>query len=1012
MNPAKLVLKKQTITTVLIVLLVFAGWKAYFGLGRLENPDFVIKLAVVFTPYPGASPEEVEQEVTDPLEEAIQALGQRKRIWSISQEGLSVIYFEVKPDFKSKELPQIWDELRRKVNDAQIYLPPGAGPSIVNDDFGDVFGVFYALSGEGYSYEELKDYADELKKEILLCKDVAKVAFWGVQREVIYIEMEPSKMAELGISPTTVFRVLQSQNAVAKSGKVQIGEDYVRITPTGDFTSEEAIGNLLFSDLQGRGIVRLRDVATIRRGFQDPPNQLMYFNGKPAIGIGISTVLGGNVLEMGEAVRAKLQQLKPTCPAGMELGVIADQAETVDRAVGGFVLNLFESIAIVIVMLMIFMGWRTGLLIGAVLLLTILATFCYMWVDGIALQKISLGALILALGMLVDNAIVVAEGILIRIQKGEDREKAAIDSVAQTQWPLLGATVVAILAFAAIGFTPGNVGEFCQSLFKVMAASLLFSWLLAVTVTPLLCYRFLPKPKETMADPYDRPMFRIYRRFLHRCLRFWQVSFGVLLLMVIAAVVGFSFIPHFFFSPSTQPQFLVDYWRPQGTHIEQTAEDIQQIQNFIAQQEGVTNYASFVGEGALRFILPYDYTPRNSSYGQVLVTVDDYEKIANLIPKIRDYLNETFPDSEPKIKVFENGPAPSAKIEAEFRGPDVEVLYELCEQAKEIMREDGDAVNVRDNWRQMAEVKRPVFSESIARRTGITRSDLANALQMNFSGLTVGLYREENDLLPIVIRPPEDDRASFVDRNKIHIWSPALSQPLPFEQVVQEIETVREPPMVRRRNRVRMIQAQCDPGLGTTDSLLTRLRPKIEAIPLPPGYELSWEGELYYSSEANSKLAQIFPVCLLGMFVILIGLFNALRQPIIIFLTLPLSIIGVTAGLLIAGLPFGFMSILGFLGLSGMLIKNAIVLMDEIDLEIKAGKPRYQAVLDSGVSRMRPVIMASGTTVFGMTPLVWDPFYAVMATTVAGGLIGATVLTLIVVPMFYCLFYRIKPTVQ
>ena len=1012
MNPARFALNKRTIMTVLIILLAFAGWKAYLDLGRLENPEFVIKVAVVVTQYPGASSEEVEQEVTDPMEEALQAIGQRRRIWSLSQEGLSVIYIEIKSKYRAEMIPQIWDELRRKVNDAQKKLPPGAGPSIVNDDFGDVYGVFYALTGEGYSFEELKDYADLLKNELLLCDDVAKIDFWGVQPEVIYLEVKPSKMAELGVSPSTIFGVLQSQNVVKSSGKVQIGKDYLRITPTGDFNSEDAIGNLLIPGPQGKAMVRLRDIATIRRGYLDPPCQMMYFNGKPAIGLGISTAKGGNVLVMGDSVKKKLAELEPVQPVGMELGVIADQAATVERAVSGFVLNLFESVAIVIVLLVIFMGWRTGLLIGAILLLTISATFCYMWVDNIALQKISLGALILALGMLVDNAIVVAEGIMVRIQKGEDRIQAALDVVAQTQWPLFGATLVAILAFAAIGFTPGNVGEFCRTLFKVMAASLLFSWLLAVTVTPLFCVWFLPEPKNIMADPYDRPLFRVYRRFLHNSLRHWPSSLMVLLVMIIAAIIGFGFIPPFFFSDSSQPQFYVDYWRPQGTHIEKTAEDVRQIQKFISSIDGVTEVTSFVGEGSLRFVLSYDYTPTNSSFGQLLVTVDDYQKIKGMLPEIHKYLKENFPDSEPKIKLFANGPSAAAKVEAEFRGPDETVLYDLCEKAKTIMRDDTNTINVRDDWRQMGEVKRPVFTESIARRTGITRSNLADALQMTFGGIAVGLYREDNDLLPIIVRPPAEDRQSFNDREKIHIFSPALGQSLPFEQLVEKIQTVREPPMIRRENRVRAIKAQCDPQGITGDSLFEKLRPKLESIPLPAGYSLDWKGDYYYSSEAKKQLGKVFPICLLGMFVILIWQFNAIRQPIIIFLCLPLSIIGVTAGLLLTGLPFGFMSILGFLGLSGMLIKNAIVLMDQIDLEIREGKQPYLAVLDSAVSRMRPVVMASGTTVLGMTPLVADPFYAVMAMTVSGGLVGATVLTLIVVPLFYCLFFRIKPTIQ
>ncbi|MEA1950363.1 MAG: efflux RND transporter permease subunit [Planctomycetota bacterium] len=1009
MNPAEIVLKKKTVTVVLSVVIAALGLVAYFQLGRLENPDFVIKTAVISTPYPGASPREVEEEVTDVIEDAVQAMGELKEIRSVSQDGLSIVYADMKNTFSSSDLPQIWDKLRRKVGDIQGRLPPGAGPSIVNDDFGDVYGLFYAICGDGYSFEELKEYAKELKKEILLCQDVAKVAFWGVQTEVIYVEIRHAKMANMGIGPGLITSVLRSQNLVQQSGKVEVDDDYLRITPTGDFTTEEEIANILITDPASGASFRLRDVADVRRGYYDPPRQIMRFNGKPSIALGISTVAGGNAVTMSNEVKERIAELEFLRPAGIDLDIIYDQGNLVTEAVNGFVLNLIESVAIVIVLLLIFMGWRSGLLIGIVLVLTILATFLYMWVADICLQKISLGALIVALGMLVDNAIVVTEGIFINIQKGVKREDAASRVVAQTQWPLFGATVIAVLAFAAIGYAPGNVGEFCRTLFWVLAISLFLSWIFAITVTPLLCIWMLPTPKTKSSDPYDRLFFRIYRRFLHRSIVLWPVTLGAILAAVVAAVIAFGHIPSFFFSDSTSPMFFMDYYRPEGTHISKTLEDMKKIEKYARQIEGVKNVSTFVGQSTLRFYLSYDMKDPNSGFGHLVIEAHNYQDIPRISKDILDYTERNFHDAEFRMKMAPNGPAISYGVEARFRGPDRKVLRRLAGEACDIMGKYPVEVS-RNNWRNQVPVFRPVIAEAASRRTGIGRHDVSNALQTTFGGMTVGVYREGEDLIPIIARSPSDLHDSFADARAIQVWSPVLGKPIPLEHVISDwTNTQWEDPIIRRRHRMREITAQCHPQTGLSSVLLDQVRPEIEAMELPPGYTIEWGGEFYSANEAQEPLVGMFPMCLFGMFIILICLFNSIREPIIIFLCLPLIIVGVAFGLLILNLPFGFMAILGLLGLSGMLIKNAIVLIDEIEVNKHKGVEPYNAVLDAAVSRLRPVVMASGTTVLGMTPLIWDPFYKVMAATISSGLIGSTVLTLVVIPLFYKLFYRIKP---
>ncbi len=1006
MNPAAFALRKRTVMVVMTIMLIAAGLLSYQKLGRLENPDFTIKTALVVTTYPGASPTEVEAEVTDPIEEAIQSMSQLKEVYSTSMESVSIVYVDVQDTFKSTELPQIWDSLRKKISDMQGELPPGAGPSIVNDDFGDVYGVFFALTGEDYSYAELKHYAEDLKTELLHCDDVAKIAFWGLQQEVVYVEFERARLTELGLSPEMIAGTLQAQNAVQSSGKVEIDGNYLRITPTGDLASEQVISDLYVGG--GDQLVRLGDIAEVKRGYYDPTSNKMTFNGKPAIALGVSTVAGGNVVTMGGSIKAKLAELERTMPEGMELDSIYYQSDMVTTSVNGFVLNLVEAVVIVVVLLMLFMGWQSGLLIGAVLLLNICGTLLGMEIMEITLQKISLGALILALGMLVDNAIVVADGILIRVERGESREAAAKDVVRDTQWPLLGATFISILAFTAIGFAPGNIGEFCRSLFDVMLMSLLFSWVLAVTITPLFCVWFLKIPDTHGEDPYDKPMFRRYRKLLHLTIHHRLITIAVTVGLLIAAVFGFKQVPQAFFPGSPTPYFYINYWLPAGAHIDRTAEDLSRIDDYIRSLDGVKQTSAFAGEGTLRFMLSYNYETADPSYGMILVETEDYHDIPNLIERIDAHLRENYPQAEPYCSTIPNGPPLAFYVEARFFGPDKAELEELGKQALAIMQAEPTAKDARLDWRQPVQVLRPQYSETQARRVGVTRSDLAQSLQLNFNGTMAGLYREGNELIPIMFRPPENERTSIENYDDVQVWSSVNKSFVPVNQVVTGMKSEWEWPYVMRRDRRNTITARCNPVVGLPDTLRRKLAAQIEALELPPGYRFEWAGEFEESAEAQAPLAATFPVCLLGMFVILIWLFNSVRRPMIIFMTVPLALIGVTSALLLTGQAFGFMCILGFLGLSGMLIKNAVVLIDEIELQLTRGVEPYKAVLDSSVSRMRPVIMAAGTTILGMAPLLADALYSGMAVTIMGGLFAATFLTLIVVPVVYTLVYRIK----
>lgn len=999
--------KNKTSILILSLFIALGGYLSYQKLGRLEDPEFTIKTAVVITRYPGATPYEVENEVTEKVETAIQQLKQIDKVRSISLSGMSIIYADFKDKYNKDTIPQVWDDLRKKISDMQSTLPPGSKPPIVNDDFADVYGVFYALTGDGYSYEELSDYADKLRKELLLCQDVAKVDISGEQIEAIFVEISRSRLAQLGIPPQLIFNSLNQQNIVSQSGMVRVSDEYLNIRTSGAFTDADDIGDLLIQGGALNKLFYLKDIATIRKGYVEPAQSYIRYNGEKALGIGVSTVPGGNVVVMGEAVKKRIEEIKSEMPLGMELNVISLQSDTVQKAVDGFVLNLFEAVAIVIVLLMIFMGWREGVLIGIVLLLTILATFIFMRVMNVSLQRISLGALIIALGMLVDNAIVVAEGIVINLEKGLSKIDAAGKTVRDTKWPLLGATIIAILAFAAISLSNDASGEFLGSLFKVIAVSLLLSWVFAVTVTPVLCVMLLSE-SDGEGEVHNNLFFRIYRFLLALCIRFRILFIISLIGVLFVSFYGFTKVEKSFFPDSSREQFLVDVWMPKGTHIDVTSARLAEIEKFIKSDERVKATTSFIGKGATRFILTYSPEDLDSSYGQILVTAKDYSSLDSLVSKVKTHMDATYTDMEKKVSIFRLGPGSGSKIEARFSGPDIKMLRDLADKAKSIMSANPNSKMVKDNWREKTKIILAKQAVASAKNAGISRAEINAALAMTYNGVVSGVFRENDDLLPIIVRPPAEERIGVKQLNNIQVFSSVTGKFVPIEQVVSETAVGWEDPIVRRRNRKRTITAQCDPKVGNASVLFGEIRKEIEAIQLPPGYEFEWGGEFENSQRAQRKLMANVPLAFAAMFIISVFLFNTLRHPLIIFMGLPMAVIGVTIGLLGSGQPYGFMALLGFLSLSGMLIKNEIVLLDQIELEISEGKKPYKAILDSAVSRVRPVSMAAFTTVFGMIPLIWDPFFAAMAVTIMSGLTFATVLTLVVVPVLYAAFFRVK----
>ena len=1017
MNIAELSIRYKTITWVFTVVMFVGGILAYERLGRLEDPEFTIKTAKVVTSYPGASAVEVADEVTDLLETAIQEMGQVDLVYSKSDSGLSIITVDIKPENPKETLPQIWDELRRKISDTQPSLPPGAGTSNVIDDFGVVYGILYAVYGDGYSYKEIKLYAELLQRELLLVDDVGKVDITMDQPEAVYVEISNAQMSQLGIEPAYLYNLLAAENLATPAGKSKVGSMYIRTHLSGEFETIEQLGDLLIQAAgQGQPSIHLRDIADIYRGYQEPPNTVMRYNGRPAITIGVSTVMGGNVVTMGEAVKKRIAELEAETPIGMELGVISLQSDSVQVSMKGFIVSLAEAVIIVVAVLMFAMGFRSAFLIGFVLLLTVLGTFIIMQSQGIQLERISLGALIIALGMLVDNAIVVVEGYIINSQRGDDKITAASKIVKQTMWPLLGATFIAILAFAAIGASQDSTGEFCRSLFQVIFISLMLSWLLAITVTPLLSVTFMSfSSKEGEdSDPYGGAFFRGYRWMLETCIRFRVVTVVILVVMLFASVRGFGMVRQSFFPESSRPQFMLHYWLPQGTHIDRTSQEMEEVEKFLLDQDGVTGISSFIGGSPPRFILTFSPEDPNQAYGFMLVDVEDSTIIDDVVKNTTDYIMMNLPDAEAYGRRFVLGTGEPGKIQARFRGPNPDVLRVLGDEAFAIMAAEPTAADVQNDWRTRTPLMRPMIAERQARDAGLTREAIAHALQSSFGGRAIGIYRENKDLLPIVVRPPASERDRVGVMDEIQVWSPVAQQSLPIGQFILGYETLYEDSIVRRRDRLPTLTIKCDPKKGEAVPVFKKIQPKVEArwaelqkeMDLT-GYTMEWGGEYESSKEAQGGIMAKMPLVGISMVLIVVVLFNSIRKPLVIFMTVPFALTGVTVGLLVMDEPFGFMALLGLLSLSGMMIKNAIVLIDEINAQTDGGAEPYDAIVMAGVSRLRPVSMAALTTVLGMIPLLPDVFFASMAVTIMFGLSFATVLTLIVIPVLYALVFKI-----
>ena len=1002
MNIARFSIDSPVYTWIVMLTCLLGGIWGFATLGRLEDPAFTIKTAVVVTQYPGASAAEVAREVTEPLESAIQQMGEVDRISSVNQPGSSIINVDIESTHGAEELPEIWTSLRAKVANAARGLPEGAGEPLVNDGFGDVFGLYYAVTAEGFSDRERHELATFLRREILTVDGVADVVTDGLPEEAIFVEPILPVSFNQNIPPAAFQSAIATSDSVAEAGsRTDGGQRMIMQIPEGS-NSISAISGLALGI--GGEVVNLENFATVDRERVEHPDAIIRHNGVEAFTLGVAGLATENIVDVGHRVDAKLAELAGDLPVGVDLLPIYQQHVVVEQASNDFLVNLAMSVAIVVGVLALFMGWRAAVVVGATLLLTVVGTLFFMALFAIEMERISLGALIIAMGMLVDNAIVVAEGMQIAMHQGKSSREAATEAASKTQIPLLGATVIGIMAFAGIGLSPDATGEFLFSLFAVIGISLLLSWGLALTATPLLGHYVFKQGKAGGQDAYSGAIFRAYGTLLRICLRLWWLVIPALIAITAACYIGFAGIKQQFFPDSNTPLFFVHYKLEQGATVEKTAADLAILETWLTARDDVVAVTSFAGQGATRFMLTYAAEDANPSYGHLIVRTLSTDSIAPLQAELEDFAARATPEGEFRTLRLAFGPGGGNPIEVRFAGPDPAVLRLLAQSAIETLEEASpNIIDPRHDWRERELVLRPVYSDERAQTAGVSRDDIANSLLLATDGVRAGTLREDDRLIPIMVRLPRDSGLILSD---LLVYSDAAGGFVPMEQVLDGFAFEAQNTLIHRRDRLPTITVGADiPRERTAAQVQAEVQQAVEAMEIPFGYRMEWGGEYEASGEAQESLAAQLPFSLIVMVVISILLFNALRQPLIIWLLVPMSVNGVALGLLGTGMPFTFTALLGLLSLSGMLIKNGIVLVDEIDNVRDKGSALVDAIVEASKSRLRPVVLAAATTILGMAPLLTDAFFVSMAITIMGGLAFASVLTLVAAPVLYYVFF-------
>lgn len=1021
----------------LIAVLIVGGAFSCYQMSKLEDPEIKVKTAVVLTTYPGASAHQVELEVTDPLEKAIRRMGNVDFVESYSYNDYSLIQVELKSTVKDDDVEQLWDQLRRRVGDAQ--LPAGAQKPIVQDDFGNVYGIFYALTGDGFSDRELSNYAELVKRQVSEVKGVERIDLYGKRNECINVQLLQDKMANLGVKPMEVLATLNGQNETTYSGYFENGGKRIRVSVTDKFRSVDDIGRMLIQGHENDQL-RLSDIAHITRDYEQPTRSELFYDGQRAIGILIAASPGTDILKVGAAVDRTMNELRQSrFPAGVSYHKVFYQPERVADSLGTFGINLLESVIIVVLILMLTMGFRSGVIIGISLVITVFGSFLFLHgMDG-TLQRVSLGAFILAMGMLVDNAIVIVDGILVDLKSGKSRMEAMTAIGRKTAMPLLGATLIAILAFLPIYLSPDTAGVYTRDLFIILGVSLLLSWVLALVHVPLLANRYLklPATPDAASSPqYTGWAYAALRRALSWALAH-RIAFTVgMVLLLGASLFGFKFMKRGFFPDMAYDQLYMEYKLPEGTDYRRVEHDLREIRQYLTTRKEVTHVTTSIGGTPGRYNLVRSIPNPSLSYGELIIDFTSGDALIDNIDAIERYIRARYPDAYVKLKRY-NLMYKKFPIEAQFLGPDPAVLEQLADSARRIMQQSSAVCHITSDWDKKVPVISVDYDQPTARALGLSRSNVSLSLLSATDGVPVGNFYEGIHTNNIYLKCLDDKGRPIEDLGNTQVFSmlPSLtgvtSEELfvklrsgsiqrtdlieklmattPLRQISRSIDVKWEYPVVPRYNGQRSYRVQASPSPGyETEEAWQSIAPQIEAIKLPPGYTLQWQGEKKASSESTAYLFKNFPLAVMLMIAILIMLFKDYRKPVIILSVLPMILVGVVAVMLLTGKTFDFVAIVGTLGLIGMLIKNGIVLMDEITLQIASGMPPAEALILSAQSRLRPVMMASLTTILGMIPLLSDPMFGSLSASIMGGLLFGTLITLVFIPVLYALFFHIK----
>lgn len=1001
-------LKNRKVVWFFLFILLAGGALGFVTLGKKEDSVFVIKSASLVCSYPGATPLEVEQLVTEPIEREVQSMRLVHKITSESYYGLSKILVELDPATRASEIPQLWDELRRKVLNIQPRLPAGASPVTVADDFGDVYGIYYGLSVDGgFTWAELRDWAQRIKTALVTVDGVQKVSLFGEQTPVVNVYVNLAALANFAIRPETIVATIGQQNTIVNSGEKQAGALQIQILEAGTYKGLDDISNQMLTAASGKQY-RLGDIARVERGYADPPQTLMRVDGRRAVGIGISTEAQVDVVKTGEKITRVLDGLTRQMPVGMDLTVLYPENRIARQANATFVLNLAESVAIVILIIMLVMGFRAGVLIGSSLLFSIGGTLLLMQFLGEGLNRTSLAGFIIAMGMLVDNAIVVTDNAQQAMLRGVARRRAVVDGANAPRWSLLGATLIAIFSFLPLYLAPSSVAEIVKPLFVVLALSLLLSWVLALTQTPLFG-DFMLRVNPAAHDPYDTKFYRAFDRLLAALLRWrWGVVAGVVALFA-AALAVMGLMPQNFFPSLDKPYFRADVLLPEGYNIRDTERNLRTMEEWLHAQPEVKTVSVTMGSTPPRYYLASSSVSLRPNFGNILVELHDKEQTEAVEARFNAYVRAMCPDVWLRSSLFKLSPVPDAAIEFGFIGDDIDTLRRLTQAAEEIMWRTAGTVNIRNSWGNRVPTWLPLYSQMKGQRIGVTRSQMAQGITIATQGYRLGEYREGDQFMPILLKDENIDTYNLTNLQALPIFTPA-GKVYSIEQATDGFRFEYRGGVVKRYNRQRVMKAQCDPGRGVnTMQLYAALRDSVlRGVVLPEGYSMKVFGEQESQQESNSALARYMPLTMVLIFIVLLLLFRNYREPAVILLMIPLIFIGVVLGLAVTGKVFNFFSLLGLLGLVGMNIKNAVVLVEQIGVLRSEGKGAYEALTAATRSRIVPVAMASGTTILGMLPLLFDSMFGAMAATIMGGLLVATLLTVCVLPVVYAIFYNIR----